>query len=226
MIGGLNRSAWVRIAPFAVFMLLLLARGELPADAAWGIDARWIYGVTVVAVGGLLVVWRREYGELFAQTLPSVREALAAVAVGLFVCWMWVRLDAAWMTLGTPTARFVPTDAAGGIDWPLVAVRWIGAALVVPVMEELFWRSYLMRWIRDPRFETVQPGEVGVRAVVLSTFVFTLAHTLWLGAVIAGLAYALLYVRTAKLWTAVLAHAVTNGALGIWVVATRNWQFW
>ncbi len=24
----------------------------------------------------------------------------------------------------------------------------------------------------------------------------------------------------------VIAHAVTNGALGIWVVATGNWAFW
>jgi CAAX prenyl protease-like protein len=67
---------------------------------------------------------------------------------------------------------------------------------------------------------------VGFRAVMLSTFVFMLAHTLWLAAILAGVAYALLYIRSGKLWTAVLAHAVTNGALGIWVVATRNWQFW
>jgi CAAX prenyl protease-like protein len=53
-----------------------------------------------------------------------------------------------------------------------------------------------------------------------------LAHTLWLAAVMAGLAYALLYVRSGKLWLPVIAHAVTNGALGIWVVATGNWQFW
>jgi len=61
---------------------------------------------------------------------------------------------------------------------------------------------------------------------VLTTFVFTLAHTLWLAAVIAGLAYALLYVRTGKLWVPIIAHAVTNGALGVWVVATARWSFW
>jgi CAAX prenyl protease-like protein len=50
----------------------------------------------------------------------------------------------------------------------------------------------------------------------------------WVGvaAVVAGLAYALLYVRTGKLWVPVIAHAVTNGALGIWVLATRQWAFW
>jgi CAAX prenyl protease-like protein len=108
----------------------------------------------------------------------------------------------------------------------LVALRLFGAAIVVPVMEELFWRSFLMRWIQAPVFEGVDPRAVGLRAVVGSTFVFTLAHTLWLAAVVAGLVYAWLYIRTGKLWVPVIAHAVTNGVLGAWVVATGNWQFW
>jgi uncharacterized protein len=98
--------------------------------------------------------------------------------------------------------------------------------LLVPLMEELFWRSFLMRWLEQAVFEGVNPQRVGVRAVLLSTFVFTLAHTLWLAAAIAGLVYALLYIKTGKLWVAVIAHAVTNTALGVWVVMTGNWQFW
>jgi CAAX prenyl protease-like protein len=93
-------------------------------------------------------------------------------------------------------------------------------------MEELFWRSFLMRWIERAQFEAVLPQRVGLKAVVLSTFVFMLAHTLWLAAILAGLAYAWLYVRTGKLWVPIVAHAVTNGALGVWVVATRSWGFW
>ena len=130
------------------------------------------------------------------------------------------------MTLGEPSAGFVPLTEAGAIDWPWVAVRWIGAALLVPVMEELFWRSFLMRWIEQPVFEGVDPRRVGLRAILLSTFVFVLAHTLWLAAAIAGLAYAWLYVRSGKLWLPVIAHAVTNGVLGAWVIATGNWRFW
>ena len=70
------------------------------------------------------------------------------------------------------------------------------------------------------------PAQVGLRAIMLSTFLFALAHTLWLAAVLAALAYAWIYVYTGRLWTAVIAHAVTNGALGIWVLATGNWHFW
>jgi hypothetical protein len=223
---SLSRAAWVRIAPFALFMALLALRGAAPADGSWGFDTRWLYGLKVLAVGALLGLWWREYGELARQAWPDSRETLVAVAVGLAVFVLWIQLDAPWMTIGTPSAGFVPLTPAGAIDWALVAVRCLGAVLLVPLMEELFWRSFLMRWLHQPLFQGLEPRHVGVRAIVLSTFVFTLAHTLWLAAAIAGFAYALLYARTGKLWTAVIAHAVTNGALAAWVIATGNWQFW
>ena len=59
-----------------------------------------------------------------------------------------------------------------------------------------------------------------------SSAVFALAHTLWLAALLAGLAYAWLYRSTGTLWAAVIAHAVTNGLLGAWVVATGQWHYW
>lgn len=222
----LSRSALVRIAPFALFMLLLGLRGALPADGSLGFDPRWVYGVAVLGVGGLLWSFRREYGELSRQLLPSGREALLAVGVGVAVFWLWIHLDSPMLRVGDGSAPFTPTDASGDLQWPLIGVRWIGAALLVPLMEELFWRSFLMRWIDSPQFESVPPQRVGLKAIALSTFVFMLAHTLWLAAIIAGLAYAWLYIRTGKLWVAVIAHAVTNGALGIWVVATGSWIFW
>ena len=226
MIVNLSRAAWLRVIPFAAFMALLALRGALPADDVALIDARWVYGLTVAVVGALLALWWRDYGELAAQVWPTAREALLAVAVGLVVFALWISLDAPWMRVGEPTASFVPLDAQGQPMWPLIAVRWVGAALLVPVMEELFWRSFLMRWLEHGSFESVVPQSVSLRAVVLSTFVFTLAHTLWLGAVVAGLAYAWLYRRTGKLWVPVIAHAVTNGVLGVWVVMTGNWAFW
>jgi uncharacterized protein len=221
----LTRSAWARIAPFALFMVLLALRGWWPADG-WGLDPRWLYAVQTVLVGGLLALLWRHYGELFRQTWPSAGEWLASVVLGLVVWALWIQLDAPWMLLGEPTASFVPTDANGALDWRLIAFRLLGAAAVVPLMEELFWRSYLMRWVDRPAFEGVDPRSVSLKAIVLSTFVFTLAHTQWLAAVVAGLAYAGIYRYTGKLWTAVIAHAVTNLALGIWVVQTGQWKFW
>jgi len=223
---NLSRAAWLRLLPFVVFMALLLLRGMALSGDGWGFDARWLYAANLVLVGGMLALWWRDYGELARQNWPTLREAGLAVAVGLGVFVLWIHLDAPWMQIGQPTAVFVPLGADGQLLWPLIVVRWLGAALLVPVMEELFWRSFLMRWVQSPVFEAVDPRRVGVKAVLLSTFVFMLAHPLWLAAIVAGLAYALLYRSTGRLWTAVIAHAVTNGALGIWVVASGQWQFW
>ena len=207
-------------------MGLLALRGSAPADGSWGFDTRWLYALTLPVVGGLLAWWWRHYGELAWRQWPAPGELLLAVAVGLVVCGLWIRLDEPWMQLGEPTARFLPVDAAGAPDWPLVLVRWLGATAVVPLMEELFWRSFLMRWVESTDFEAVDPRRVGLRAVAVATLCFMLAHPQWLAAIIAGLAYTWLYCRSGRLWSAVIAHAVTNGTLGAWVVATRQWQFW
>ena len=220
----LSNDTLRRVAPFVVFMLFLVLRGNWPESVAF--DTRWVYGLSVLVVGGMLLYWHREYGELAKANAPNLREVAVSIGVGLGVFVLWIQLDAPWMTLAEPSAQFLPIDLQGGLIWPLIAMRWVGAALLVPVMEELFWRSYLMRWIQSPQFASTDPQKVGLKAIVLSTFVFVLAHTLWLAAAMAGFAYALLYVRTGKLWTAVIAHAVTNGALGIWVITQGQWQFW
>jgi len=222
----LSRAALVRMAPFAVFVALLALRGALPDAASTGIDPRWANGWSAMVAGGLLLWFWREYGELVAQTLPTLGEATVAVGVGVAVFYLWITLDAPWMRWGEATAGFRPVDAQGRLMWPLVVARWCGAVLVVPVVEELFWRSFLMRWIERAQFEGVDPRRVGLKAIALSSFVFMLAHTLWLAALVTGLVYACLYVRSGKLWLPVIAHAVTNGVLGFWVVFTGNWGYW
>ena len=223
---NLSRAALLRLLPFVAFMALLALRGLAPVDDRWGFDTRWLYALNLVVIGTMLLVWWRQYGELARQNAPNAGEWALSVAVGLVVFVAWIHLDAPWMLIGEPTAAFVPVNAQGALNWPLIAVRWVGAALLVPVMEELFWRSFLMRWLQSPLFEGVDPRRIGLKAVLLSTFVFMLAHPLWLAAIVAGLAYAALYRATGRLWTAVIAHAVTNGALGLWVVYSRQWQFW
>lgn len=235
---NLSRPLVARVLPFVLFMALLALRGELPADGSAGIDPRWVYGITVLVVGGALAYFWRDYAELGRGSGLGLADLILSVAVGVAVFVLWINLDAGWMQLdqlmalvglgeaGKAAASFVPLDAAGQPIWPLIVVRIVGAALLVPLMEELFWRSWLMRWIDDPQFERVDPRAVSLKAVTLSTLVFMLAHTLWLAAIVAGLAYAWLYKRTGSLWAPVVAHAVTNGILGGWVVWTGNWAFW
>lgn len=221
----MDRAKLARVLPFLAFIGLLALRGLLPDGThAGGIDLRWLYALQAGVAAALLLWCWREYGEL--AHAPRVADVLLAVAVGLAICWLWVALDEPWMRVGTPSVSFRPIDGEGAPLWGLIAVRWLGAALVVPVMEELFWRSFVMRWLQRHDFHEVDPRTVGLRAVLLSTFVFMLAHTEWLAAVIAGLAYAWLYRRTGSLWPSVIAHAVTNGMLGAWVVLGGHWSYW
>jgi hypothetical protein len=144
--------------------------------------------------------------------------------VGIAVWYLWVSLNASWMIIGSPEGFDPRTD--GRIDWAMVAVRIAGAALVVPVMEELFWRSFLMRWIDDVNFEQVDPRAVRPLSVAITVVLFAFEHNQWLAGIVAGLAYSLLYMFQRGLWSAVIAHAVTNAVLGIWIVRSGMWTYW
>jgi CAAX prenyl protease-like protein len=93
-------------------------------------------------------------------------------------------------------------------------------------MEELFWRSFLLRWLERHDFLQVAPRSVGPRPLVITTALFALEHSQWLAGGIAGVVYSALYMRSGNLWVPIAAHAVTNAALGIWILHTENWHFW
>jgi CAAX prenyl protease-like protein len=214
-----------RILPFAVYIAVLAAgpilRNTLPA----GWDGRWLYALQIGVVIFALAWFARAYEELRPPAL-GWRDALEAVIVGVAVFALWINVDFSWAMLGEPDTGFDPRANGGGIDWALVAIRIFGAAAVVPIMEELFWRSFIMRWIDNPRFMELPASATSWRALALSSILFGIEHNLWLAGILAGLAYGGLYLRSEKLWSPIVAHAVTNLLLGVWVVATASWSFW
>ena len=222
-----NRAAWLRILPFAAYMLFIVIGDLLERLGVAPGPLRWLYPVKVGVVALLLALFWRHYHELGGRgrglRLPAAALA-TALATGVGVLVLWVSLNADWMIVGSASG-FDPRTA-GSIDWLLVAIRIAGAALVVPVMEELFWRSFLMRWIVNQDFETVEPSQLGLKSFVITVLLFGFEHNLWLAGMVAGAAYALLYMRHRNLWSPILAHAVTNGLLGAWVVVTGNWSYW
>jgi CAAX prenyl protease-like protein len=162
-------NASPRILPFAAYMLFIALADLLPAGGLT--DWRWLYAVKVAAVAALLWAYRRHYVELARFDLTA-RVAAVAVAVGLLVFALWISLDASWMQIGVP-AGFDPRSAdSGAIEWPLALARIAGAALVVPVMEELFWRSFVLRWLHQADFLTLDPARVGVKALAISVLLF------------------------------------------------------
>ena len=215
---------FVRCLPFGLYILLLVLEGMLPGWVP-DFDVRWLYPVKAGLVALALVVLWRHYTELKSWSL-SFGHVFLSLAVGLLVLVLWVNLDAGWMLMGEMGKGFNPTQETGQIDWMLVAFRIAGAALVVPIMEELFWRSFLQRWVQNPDFLALNPAQIGLKALLIASALFAIEHVQWLAGLIAGLAYGWLYIRTRNLWAPILAHAVTNGGLGIYVVTTGQWSFW
>lgn len=223
----LRTAAFVRIAPFAVYILFLALAGPLGKwFAHLGLDERWLYAIRVGFVLALLLLFARFYHELkwtVARLHP--RTWAASIMVGVIVFALWVMPWPQWAQTEM-AAGFSPLRDNGEIDLVLAMVRLTGAALIVPIMEELFWRSFLLRWIKQQDFLNVDPAKVGWLAFAIVMVLFGLEHSLWLAGMLAGAAYAALYMTSRNLWAPIVAHAVTNGLLGLWVLNTSNWQYW
>lgn len=216
--------AVARILPFAVYIGFLVLESILP-ETHIGFDVRWLYTVKVACVAGALAVLWKRYGELATPRGASATDWTLSAVAGVVIFLLWIFLQQRWAMLGTP-AGWKPLSANGEKSWSLVVARLVGAVIVVPVMEELFWRSLVMRWIRSHDFLAVVPRQVGAMAFLVSSALFGLEHHQWLAGVLAGFGYAGIYMRSGNLWTAMAAHAITNLLLGSWVLYTGQWQFW
>jgi CAAX prenyl protease-like protein len=219
----LSRAAWARILPFLVYLLFLAIADVLGRLGVSEPALRWLYPIKIACVVVTLLIGYRHYTELHGVRITPTGAGIA-VLVGLVVFALWISLSSGWMLIGSP-AGFDPRSN-GHIDWLLVGLRIAGAALVVPVMEELFWRSFLLRWLDNTDFEAVDPAAVRLSSVAIAAVLFGFEHNLWLAGIVAGVAYSVLYMRQRSLWAAIVAHAVTNGVLGVWIVHTGQWTYW
>jgi CAAX protease family protein len=214
--------AIARIAPFALF-IALLATAPLLAPH---VDPRWAVVWRGVAVAAVLAAFWHSYVELAAPPRAAASDWTLAVALGAGVFALWIGFDSGWAVIGAPGEGFVPVRSDGSLDGPLVAMRLFGLVLVVPVMEELFWRSFLMRWIVGRNFLGVDPRRATPVAFALSCALFAIEHSQWFAGLLAGAAYGWLYMRSRNLWIPIVSHAITNLLLGFWILATRDWNLW
>ncbi|HET7731096.1 MAG TPA: CAAX prenyl protease-related protein [Usitatibacter sp.] len=214
--------ALARIAPFALFIAFLAFTPLLDAL----VDPRWVVALRGVAVAAVLAFFWRSYTELAAPRRAAASDWALALTLGVAVFALWIVLDSGWAVIGEPGAGFVPLRADGSLDPALVALRLFGLVLVVPVMEELFWRSFVMRWIDRREFLSLDPARATPLAFALSSALFAVEHAQWFAGLLAGLAYGWLYMRSRNLWIPIVSHAITNGLLGFWILATRDWTLW
>ena len=214
-----------RGAPFLLFIALLVLGAQLSSPEGANAAAPWLV-VARGAIVALALLWFWPgYTELRRPSPTHPAHWLLAVIAGFAICLIWIYLDQDWAVLSR-SPGFIARLPEGGTDWLLGLARLAGFALAVPVMEELFWRSLVLRWIEQHDFLGLAPRRIGMRAFLITTALFALEHERWIAGAVAGMVYNGLYMRSGNLWVPIVAHAVTNAALGVWILRTQNWQFW
>ena len=223
--------ALARVAPFALFFLFTAAQGKSGAAAAC-----WFYLVKTLLGAWLIFALRPMVAEMrwaFSWEAVAVGVAVFAAWVGISGEWttqnsLWVKLGLAHTPKTTPVA-WNPNELFGtgsAMAWLFVSVRILGSTLVVPPLEEVFYRSFLYRYIAQKDFLSVPLNRFLPVPFLVTAAMFGFAHNEWLAGIFCGVAYQWLVLRKNRLGDAMTAHAITNFLLGIWVVWCGAWNFW
>jgi len=222
-----DASAYV--VPFVLYLVGTSIAGRFEGQAY-----PVAYGV-VVAIVSLAAIYLLHGKALFR---PHIRVG-HGVCVGLLGIALWIVLSELqlerWVTNYlpewlSPGARvsYNPFEKLEGAlaVWGFIAVRVIGLSLVVPLAEELFWRGFLLRWAIDPEWQRVPIGEYTLSSCLLVTAMFTLAHPEWIAAAVYCLLLNGLLYWKRDLWQCIVAHAVSNFALAVYVLMFEAWWLW
>ena len=217
------------LAPFLAFFLALAA-GSIVAhlgegQAFWMLTEPryWIYPVQTFVCALLLIRWRG----IYELKLPS--KPLLTISLGLLALLLWIAPQE-W--LGSPK-RWEGFDPAffGRTGWPYclnLSLRMVRLMIVVPLLEEIFWRGFLLRYLIDENFTRVPFGAFSWLSFAAVTTGFCFEHSItdWPAAALTGALYNLVAYRTRSLSSCVLAHSVTNALLGAYILKTGQWGFW
>lgn len=217
-----NWEALPYVLPFAVFLAFLAIQKYLP------IPPTLEYAVRDLLLAVVLFAVSRHVIEL--RSFHRLETVILGVAV--FLVWLgpdlifpgyrqhWLFQNAILGHLATPPESVIRDPV---VLWP----RIIQAVIIVPILEELFWRAWLMRWLISPQFEKVPLGAYQAGAFWITAALFAAEHgPYWDVGLVAGVAYNWWMVRTRSLGDCILVHAVTNACLCGYVVATRHWEYW
>jgi uncharacterized protein len=229
------------VVPLAMFMLLSectkLVRVENP-ELPWFIRApeHWVYPLQCLIIGALLIAWRRHYS-LQPWAGGGIAVSFAFIGIGVWVWPSTLYVEGQpewweWLGITPRTEGFTPHVFAAHSSawWLTVFARFVRMVLIVPLVEELLWRGFLMRYVQagDKPWHTVPFGRHDWRAYAIVTVAVTLIHqpSDYLAAFVWGSLMYLLAVRTRSLGACILMHAVGNLLLGIYTLRTEQWGFW
>lgn len=227
------------IGPFFLFLAFLLFTelvGKLDAFSGhWALVSSkyWVFPVQSIVCGIMLWRWR---GLIALGPWRGLGLAAVAGVISLAV-WVWVMppfcdwFAALFGKVMEP--RLVGFDPAffgkeGAPYWLNVTARMLRMVIIVPLVEELFWRGFLLRFLIKEDFQTVPFGDFTWKSFGIVSVLFCFEHQMadWPGALITSVLYNIVAYRTRSLAACVGAHAVTNLGLGIYILRTGQFGFW
>ena len=220
-----------RVAPLVIFVLLTSLQGHFGAASAY-----WFY-LAKTLVGAWLIFEMRPF---VSEMRWACSWEAVAVGIGIFLLWIgisgeWTTQNSLWVKLGLSHATkssdsiWDPQVQFGGYStlvWFFLAVHVLGMTFVVPPLEEVFYRSFIYRYIASPDFLSVPLNRFVPLPFFATAAVFGFSHNEWLAGILCGAAYQWLVLRKNRLGDAMTAHALTNFLLGSWVVWKHAWNFW
>lgn len=231
MIKITKHPAYPYALPFALFMAFLAIETSIAPCLKWlGMEnaAQALEGIVYITypiktlVVGVAVFW--SLSKIFGF---AIRGPWISIITGILVFVIWVGLDPFLFKLGDNSGGFQPFLFENKeIAWGLVAFRILGASLVVPFMEEIFWRGFLMRILIQNDFEAVPLGKYTHTSFWITAVLVAFAHNQIVLGFLAGAIYGGLFTKTRSLGSVVLAHGITNLLLGLYVLHTGKWYFW
>ncbi len=221
----------MRVAPFLVFLALTACQGKFGTASAY-----WFYFAKTFV--GAWLLW--EMKPFISEMRWAISWEAIFVGVGIFAIWVgisgeWTTQDSLWSKLGlvhsqiTPEKIWNPNGQFGensALAWLMIATRILGSTFIVPPLEEVFYRSFLYRYIASQNFLSVPLGKFLPWPFLATALVFGFSHNEWLAGIICGAAYQWLVIRKNRLGDAMTAHAITNFLLGVWIVWKHAWHFW
>lgn len=200
----------------------------MAVESALSVPPQVGYPIRVALTLAVLLLASRRNMEL------RLARPVASIGIGLGVFAVWIGPDALlgyrhyWLFENAITGAVgaaLPADLQRSAAFLLT--RAAGSTLLVPVIEELFWRAWLMRWLIDRNFQSVPLGAYLPSAFWITAVLFASEHgPYWEVGLAAGVVYNWWMIRTKSLADCILAHSVTNGALAVYVVAAGAWRYW
>ena len=211
------------VVPFLVFGLLLGAQRYVPLPQNIEFPLR----CAILAA----VLW------YFSRQVISyrVQSPVLSILIGVAVFLIWVGPDYVfpayrqhWLFNNFLIGHAVTALDSKAKDDPVALVfRVIRAVILVPIIEELFWRAWALRWIARPDFQALPLGGYTTNSFLIVAVLFAAEHgPFWDVGLLCGIIWNWWMGRTKSLGDMILVHAVTNGCLCAYVLIAKKWEYW